>query len=196
VSLRHAVLAVLLEGEASGYELAKRFDVSVANFWRATPQQLYADLPRLEAARLIHGRAVRQHGKPDKRVYTLTDAGAQELAGFVAAPAKPTAIKDQLLVKVQAADAGDVVQLADTLRHRAAAADERSRLYEELLDHMLNGRDETSYLTDADRIGPYLTCKRGLAFEHENREWCRWAADVLSVRASRPQTPAEPAQPE
>ena len=37
MALRHAVLAALLEGEASGYQLSKRFDVSVANFWSATP---------------------------------------------------------------------------------------------------------------------------------------------------------------
>ena len=40
MALKHAVLAALLEGEASGYELSKRFDVSVANFWPATPQQM------------------------------------------------------------------------------------------------------------------------------------------------------------
>jgi DNA-binding PadR family transcriptional regulator len=40
MALRHAVLAALLEGEVSGYQLAKRFDVSVANFWSASPQQL------------------------------------------------------------------------------------------------------------------------------------------------------------
>ena len=49
MALRHAVLAALLEGEASGYQLAKRFDVSVANFWSATPQQLYRELERMES---------------------------------------------------------------------------------------------------------------------------------------------------
>jgi DNA-binding PadR family transcriptional regulator len=49
MALGHAVLAALLDGEASGYQLAKRFDVSVANFWSATPQQLYRELDRLEA---------------------------------------------------------------------------------------------------------------------------------------------------
>ena len=41
MSLRDAVLVALLEGESSGYDLAKGFDASVANFWMATPQQLY-----------------------------------------------------------------------------------------------------------------------------------------------------------
>ena len=47
MSLRDAVLAALLEGESSGYDLAKAFDASVANFWMATPQQLYRELDRL-----------------------------------------------------------------------------------------------------------------------------------------------------
>ena len=46
MSLRHAVMAALLEGEASGYDLAKEFDASVANFWMATPKQLYRELDR------------------------------------------------------------------------------------------------------------------------------------------------------
>jgi DNA-binding PadR family transcriptional regulator len=37
MSLRNAVLATLLEGEASGYDLSKSFDAGVANFWMATP---------------------------------------------------------------------------------------------------------------------------------------------------------------
>jgi DNA-binding PadR family transcriptional regulator len=58
VALRHAVLVALLEGEASGYELSKRFDVSVANFWSATPQQLYRELERLEGDGLVEARVV------------------------------------------------------------------------------------------------------------------------------------------
>ena len=102
MALRHAVLAALLEGEASGYELAKRFDVSVANFWSATPQQLYRELERLEADGLVRGRVVEQLRRPNKRVFTLTAAGRAELHDFVARPARPTAIRDDLLVKLQA----------------------------------------------------------------------------------------------
>ena len=47
MALRDAVLAALLDSEASGYDLAKSFDGSVANYWMATPQQLYRELERL-----------------------------------------------------------------------------------------------------------------------------------------------------
>ena len=84
MALRHAMLAALLDGEASGYELAKRFDASVANFWHALPQQLYSELRRLEEQRLVSGRAVRQRGRPDKRVFTITPAGVEALRDFAA----------------------------------------------------------------------------------------------------------------
>src|SRR6187200_665725 len=107
MALRHAVLATLLAGEASGYQLAKSFDVSVANFWSATPQQLYRELERLEEDGLLQGRLVEQQRRPNKRVFTLTAAGREELHSFIAQPARPTAIRDDLLVKLQAVDTGD-----------------------------------------------------------------------------------------
>src|SRR5689334_22788333 len=64
MALRHAVLAALLDGELSGYQLAKAFDVGVANFWYAQPQQLYAELTRLEKEGLVAGREVLQESRP------------------------------------------------------------------------------------------------------------------------------------
>ena len=75
MALGHAVLAALLQGEASGYDLAKSFNASVANFWVATPQQLYRELDRLEAAGLIEGRVVEQQRRPNKRLFSLTPVG-------------------------------------------------------------------------------------------------------------------------
>lgn len=76
MSLKYAVLSALLEGEASGYDLAKIFDVSVSNFWAATPQQLYRELDRLTADGLIDARVVPQERRPNKRMFTLSRPAA------------------------------------------------------------------------------------------------------------------------
>src|SRR5919106_459701 len=79
MALRHAVLAALLVGdggdersEYSGYQLAKAFDVGVANFWHALPQQLYAELAKLEKEGLVSGRQVVQETRPNKRLLRVT----------------------------------------------------------------------------------------------------------------------------
>jgi DNA-binding PadR family transcriptional regulator len=185
MALRHAVLAALLDGEYSGYQLAKIFDVSVSNFWYAVPQQLYAELGRLEREGLVSGRRVVQVDRPNKRVFTVTQAGLEELAAFAAAPARPGSIREDLLVAVQAVDRIDSAPVIAQLDERASVAAAKVALFDRLLREMRGERDEETYLREADRIGPYLTCLRGRRFEQENVDWCREAAAVLRARAAR-----------
>lgn len=182
MALRHAVLAALLDGEYSGYQLAKAFDVGVANFWHALPQQLYAELAKLEKEGLVTGRQVVQETRPNKRLFRVSDAGLAELEGFVAAASKPSFIRDDLLVKVQAVDRVGAGPVIEQLEERASAAEARIGLFGELLRRMRDDADEEEFLRRGGRIGPYLTCMRGLAFEEGHRDWCRRTADVLRER--------------
>ena len=111
MSLGHAILAALLDGEASGYDLAKRFDSSVANFWPATRQQMYRELDRLEAAKLVRARLVRQQDRPDKRVFRLSAAGRRELHTFIGRGPRVSKIRDELLVQMQGSDDSDAPAL-------------------------------------------------------------------------------------
>jgi DNA-binding PadR family transcriptional regulator len=183
VALRNALMAALLEGEASGYDLAKRFDAAVANFWMATPQQLYRELDRMAADGLVSARLVRQERRPDKRLFSLTDAGHRALHAFTAEPPKPGVIRDELMVLVQAVDAGDQTAVVAALEERMAWAEGKIARYERLRARLLDGRFEDDYLAEAERVGPYLTLMRGLSFERENLRWCRQAVKVLERRA-------------
>jgi DNA-binding PadR family transcriptional regulator len=183
MSLRHAVLAALLAGEASGYELAKRFDVSVADFWSATPQQLYRDLDRLEQDGLVSARVVEQSRRPNKRVFTLTGQGRAELTAYTREPARPPAIRDEFLVKLQAVDEGDPVTLAETARERLTRARDRLARYDRMRERMLAGRDEDEFLRTSDRIGPFLTLMAGRMYEQTN---IAWSARMLEILTDRP----------
>ncbi|MET8329550.1 PadR family transcriptional regulator [Streptomyces sp. NPDC005181] len=186
MGLRHAVMAALLEGESSGYDLAKGFDASVANFWASTPQQLYRELDRMESDGLITARVVEQVRRPNKRVFSLTEAGLTALTVYSATPpSRPTAIRDELMVKVQCVDLGeaDAVRAAITERLHLAAG--KLTRYERLRDRLLNGRHEDEFFADAERVGPYLTLLRGIAFEQETIRWSETALHVLAARTSR-----------
>jgi DNA-binding PadR family transcriptional regulator len=178
MSLRDAVLAALLEGESSGYDLAKGFDASVANFWMATPQQLYRELDRLAEHGLIQARLVHQERRPNKRMFSLTSAGRDAIREFTAKAPKPSVIRDELLVKVQAADAGDGSAVREFVVERLQWATAKLQRYERLRARLLDGRDEDEYLARAERVGPYLTLLRGISFEEEN---IRWAEQVLTI---------------
>ena len=182
MALRHAVLAALLDEELSGYQLAKAFDLGVANFWHALPQQLYAELAKLEKEELIAGREVVQDTRPNKRLFRVTETGMAELERFAANTPKPSYIREDLLVMVQAADHIDAATLIAQLTERAAFAEAKIELFGGLLRKMRGDVTEEEFLRHGERIGPYLTCLRGLDFERGNRDWCERAAAILRDR--------------
>jgi DNA-binding PadR family transcriptional regulator len=185
MALRHAVLAALLDGEYSGYQLTKIFDVGVADFWYAAPQQLYAELTKLESDGLVAGREVVQLGRPNKRVFTVTEAGIGELAAFAAAPAKPLLLRDDLVVKVHASDVLDPVPLIAQLLERAEQAAAKLTLFEKILLRLRGDQDEETFLRAGDRVGPYLSCQAGCRLEREVRDWCLRTARILRERSAR-----------
>lgn len=184
MALRDAVLAALLDGEASGYDLAKGFDASVANFWMATPQQLYRELDRMAADGLIVARLVEQDRRPNKRLYSLTEDGRRALREFTEAAPKPGAIREDLLVQIQAVDSGSVEAVRDALAERRRWATAKLARYRRTQDHLLAGRSEEEYLAESERIGPYLTLLRGIRFEEENVDWAGRALAVIEKRAA------------
>src|SRR5258706_467188 len=79
-----AVLALLaIEGENSGYDLAKLAQKSIAHIWSPARSGLYAVLPRLERAGLARSRAVRQSARPDKRLYAIAPPGRRSLDAWL-----------------------------------------------------------------------------------------------------------------
>lgn len=182
MSLRYAIMATLLAGPASGYELAKRFDASTGAFWAARPQQIYSELRAMEGLGLVDVTVVRTEGRPDRRDCRLTDTGRASLATWVAEPPAPSSVKDELLVKLAASEVVDVEHILGAVHRWREQRAERLAGLEQLEPAFLRGRTREEYLRSARRVGPYLTLVRGLEFERAN---LRWADEVISVVSAR-----------
>ena len=120
MTLPHAILVSLCEQSSSGYELTHRFDRSIGYFWSATHQQIYRTLRTMEDDGWVSATVVAQRGRPDKKVYTVSDAGRAELARWIAAPLRPSsgrggALSDnrtrEVAVKLRGAAYGDTTAL-------------------------------------------------------------------------------------
>jgi DNA-binding PadR family transcriptional regulator len=78
------VLALLaIEGERSGYDLAKYVTQAIGHVWAPARSQLYAVLPRLTADGLARSRRVRQESRPDKQLYRITKSGRAALDSWL-----------------------------------------------------------------------------------------------------------------
>jgi DNA-binding PadR family transcriptional regulator len=185
MSLRHAILTALLDGEASGYELAKHFDLSVANFWHALPAQLYPELNRLEADGMVDVTEVPQERRPTKRIFAVNDAGRAELRRWVNEPSRPFSLKDELMVRVRSGADTDPEPILEALRARRDLSVAKLDGYLAARDAMLRGRTEAQFLETARRVGPYLTVNAGIALERAQMAWIDESIASLSARPAR-----------
>jgi PadR family transcriptional regulator AphA len=79
VSLRHALLGVLKDRPLTGYELVRYFQGTVGFLWSAPQSQIYPELRRMEAAGLVQARVAPRGQRAQKRIYSVTDDGMDEL---------------------------------------------------------------------------------------------------------------------
>lgn len=175
MALAEAILAALVERPCSGYDLAKRFDGSVGFFWKATHQQIYRELTKLEDQGWLSAEIVPQAGRPNKKLYQVTEAGQEHLKNWIAQPSEATPIKDELLVKLFA---GYVVPsqtiIAELERHRLQHL-ERLSIYREIEQQYFHNPETLPI----EKKFVYLTLRHGICYETEWLAWCDEALQLL-----------------
>lgn len=165
MSLEYAILVSLRERAGSGYELARRFDKSIGYFWAASHQQIYRSLKRMVELGWVDRDEVAQQKRPDKKVYRVSDSGAEELARWIAEPAST---RNDLTVKLRGASFGDVGRVREEIaRHRDQHA-ARIAIYREI-----ERRDfpDTAKLS-GQALHQHLVLSGGIRTEQALLEWC------------------------
>ncbi|QIQ01282.1 PadR family transcriptional regulator [Streptomyces liangshanensis] len=170
MSLRHALLGLLSERPASGYDLLKLFETSLANAWPATQSQIYTELTKLAATGLV---TVSAEGPRGRKEYTLTPEGLAELRHWLTETKPQRNSRSETLLRVFFLGVLTPDQARDYLTEIAERADkgyQGLRLLEESVDW-----------TD-DELSVYgrIALEYGLRFHTMHREWAEWASDQIS----------------
>jgi DNA-binding PadR family transcriptional regulator len=126
MSLDAAILGFLGERPRSGYDLKTRcFDGAARDFWTADQAQIYRTLERLQAHRLVSVARKRQSGKPDRKVYSLTDLGRQTLSAWLGSLVPLAPPRDAFLLQLYFAAESTDGDLVSHLQARRAVHQER-----------------------------------------------------------------------
>jgi len=75
MDIKTLCLGLLCTGEASGYDLKKQFESTFKHFYPAGYGSIYPSLADLADKGLVSCREMAQQKKPDRKVYSITDAG-------------------------------------------------------------------------------------------------------------------------
>jgi DNA-binding PadR family transcriptional regulator len=86
MSVKYALLALLYQHPMHGYELGKQLTLAVNAEWDVKPGQVASTLTRLNEAGLVDYTVEETDGAPDRKVYSLTQEGLEELQEWYLTP--------------------------------------------------------------------------------------------------------------
>ncbi|KBI62835.1 PadR family transcriptional regulator [Mycobacterium tuberculosis] len=161
MALPHAILVSLCEQASSGYELARRFDRSIGYFWTATHQQIYRTLRVMENNNWVRATTVLQHGRPDKKVYAISDSSTRDIA-----------------VKLRGAGYGDVAALYTQV---TALRAERVKSLDTYRGIEKRTFADPSAL-DGAALHQYLVLRGGIRAEESAIDWLDEVAEALQEK--------------
>jgi DNA-binding PadR family transcriptional regulator len=162
----YAVLGLLsFAEELSGYDLRQWARSLRFFYWSPAQSQIYAELRRLAALGFVAERAVEQDGRPDKRLYRLTDAGRAELGRWQEeTPPEPTVLKHAVALRLYFGHMARPERLRELLEEHARGAEAQ-------MDALTALKDDLG--DDPRWTFPALVAEWGLAYYAMERDTAR-----------------------
>ncbi|MFS4094257.1 PadR family transcriptional regulator [Streptomyces sp. AF1A] len=170
MSLRHALLGLLSERPASGYDLLKRFETSLANVWPATQSQIYTELTKLAGSGLI---TVAAEGPRGRKEYALTDEGLAELRHWLTETTPQRTIRSDILLRVFFLGVLPPDQARGYLT-------ELAQMSEQSIEQLRRLSDSIDWDDGNLSVHGRIALEYGLRFNAMRREWAEWAAEQIT----------------
>jgi PadR family transcriptional regulator, regulatory protein AphA len=168
------ILGLLSLGPRSGYEIKATVDRSTRFFWAASYGQIYPELRRLEGDGLIEGEDAPNGARP-RRVYSLTQAGRDELVTWLYGRDVTVELRDESLLRLFFAD-------AIPHEHALGLIEARRQGFQAVLDRLR----EIDARPGEDPPFVDLVLRWGLAYTEWETRWC--AEQLERLRAETAQT--------
>jgi len=119
------ILAILNFEESTGYEIRKMStEGPYSYFVDISYGSIYPTLAKLEAEGFVTSRLEQQAGKPERKVYSITDAGRDEFIAALAQPPAADKFKSEFLLIAMTAEAGTPETVTKAIDQRIAHIEE------------------------------------------------------------------------
>jgi DNA-binding PadR family transcriptional regulator len=125
MNVRTICLAILYEGEATGYEIRKlSVEGDYSYFIDASFGSIYPALAKLEADNLVSSHVEQQDGKPAKKIYAITESGRRAFIASLFEKLGEDEFRSEFLLFARFASELPASLVETRLRERIASIDE------------------------------------------------------------------------
>jgi len=191
-SVEYVILAGLVRRPRSGYDLTRWMQRETSHYFTVGHNRIYPALSALERDGLVMHEVVPSDRGPERKVYSITEAGREALLCWVDSPPVERQLRDEQLVKVLCYGFLAPERALARLQEIKTLHEEKLARYEGyrrgLEVELREGR-----ISEETYLGTLLTLRRGIGAERSYVEWCEEAKEVLS--SSRKDPEAGPGSP-
>lgn len=100
MAIKYAILGMLSWQPRSGYDIKKFFSDSTIFYWSGNNNQIYNTLLQLLKEGLVSNELYHQENLPNKKVYSISEKGLEELKKWVAARPDPPELRNKFLIQL------------------------------------------------------------------------------------------------
>ena len=184
--ITYGVLGLLaFWGPLSGYDLKHLFDHILAPMWGAAQSQIYKELRRMKELGWVDMQREEQESRPDRKVYSITQAGREALVSWQARPPEVLQLRDELLLKILFGIFASHNDLVANVKRGIAEHEMRLLNYRQNLqfiprrgEHLQSGRRRNPYTSESEE-DPFFHLIARFALEFENT-YIRWLYETLA----------------
>lgn len=183
-------LGLLCFREACGYDLKKEFENHFRHFYTAGCGSIYPALASLADEGLVNCREVPQQGKPDRKVYRITEQGRANFAKALGDAKPQHKLRSEFLAMIYFADLMEPEHLQSILTERLVELRKAVSHIEEIeqkwgTDTPAGARFVAGFgAAVAKTAAEYIESNQGLLIDQKKKESTRARTDMSIVRAA------------
>lgn len=132
MDVKTVCLGMLTDGEASGYDLKKNFESTFGHFFAAGYGSIYPALASLATQGLVDCECIPQEGKPDRKVYRITDAGRDYLLVALDNPNPGHKVRSEFLATICFSHLMSDEQIETLLANRLDEVDDYIEMFDDI----------------------------------------------------------------
>jgi PadR family transcriptional regulator, regulatory protein AphA len=184
--ITYGVLGLLaFWGPLSGYDLKRLFDHILAPMWGAAHSQIYHELRRMKDLGWVEMEREEQEARPDRKVYSMTEAGRTALASWQAQSPVILQLRDELLLKVLFGSFASRTDLITNLKKGIEEHEMRLLSYRQNMQYIptrgerpQEGQRHNPYAAQSEE-DPFFHLITRFAIDFENT-YLRWLYETLA----------------
>jgi PadR family transcriptional regulator, regulatory protein AphA len=180
--IKYILLGFLNYNQMTGYDLKQAIDSSTAHFWHAHHSQIYTTLREMEKDGLVTSQYIQEAGQPDRRVYTISESGKQDLINWLNQPmTEPSPIKEAFLVRLFFSGQRDPQKVIAELLVQRELHQRQMAVYKSILHPIIEQNAQIAPCMEREAAFWHATLEMGIHYEEMYLDWISQTIEKIEM---------------